>query len=345
MHYFLSAFSNAPALILWLTMAANTCAAPHTLFSRPVSSPDRTRMANVQWDDTGFMGRISIQILDAQERLIHNVELPEINPAPSDLLWLDDEWVMVESALGPQASGLFYAHAPSGRGFLLEIVTRSDAEWDFLVSTNDLVCSASIYNASIGRSCLFPILLHDIPDDASAYFRPPFPAALARASLAFCDYRRESGFLELEIVSDTCVRSDLGALLLARFDQEPELVYYPTGTTIPAEMFSRVQRIPVNDEVRDALECPEDIKVVVRWGEARVGDFVIEGVSSSSPPTTTTLMRGHLDGISNAPLPPPPVLIDDAQTTASPVASVSLSTFSRPILAPIALYTPLHTRS
>lgn len=298
-----------PGVVAFCMAAAVAPAAPRTLYATPVLSPDRTRSANVQWDDAGFMGVITVRVYDTSGTLMHAVSLPEIDPSPVDLLWIDENWVAVESHLGERATGYFYVDARSGRGYLMEIFAlASDEEWEFSVATNDALSSKPVTTVAHGRSSLFPVLLRDAPWESHDYFRPDLPARLASATNAFLEYRKRSGFRQLEVLCEGEVNSELGAVALARFDNCPEVVCFPVSTTVPLEMLSRVQRHPVEIPVLQALERGNETRVRVRWDPSADGSYVVEGVSgwAEDQLTTRVLMRGRFARAQTPLLPAPP---------------------------------------
>lgn len=292
--------AGALALVLWLLAAVPVQAAPRTLYNEPIPSPSREHFANAWWDDTGFIGRIGIRVYNTSGTLLHDVELPEIAPALTDLLWINDDWVAAESTLGEQGTGYFYVHVPTGDGFLLEMVTlRADEEWEFSFALNDSVSSAALPNAAVGRFLLFPLLVPDLPTTSTGFFRPEFPPRLAEAANAFRNFRRCSGFRELQILAGPDIHPDQGALLLVRFDEEPRLVHIPMDTTAPARMLSRVRLEPLNEAVLQALECPEDMDLQVRWNDSPSGGYVVEAVTvreeENTPRSPLPLMRGRME--------------------------------------------------
>ncbi len=291
-----------------LLIAAAATGEPRSLYPQPVSSPDRVMSANVSWDDAGFMGRIAVKVYDSAGRQMHEIALPEIDPKPADLIWLDNVWIAVESILGEGGSGYFYVHAPTGQGCLLEMVeSNPEGEWAFSICVDDGVSSASVPNASDGRKCLFPVLLPDLPTTTGDFFRPDFPPRLLNAAAAFSEFRRQAGFRKIELLAGPDIREGVGAVALLSFDDAPELVYFPVATTCPLEMFSRVRRKCLNDASLQALASLEPTELDVRWGDRSKDAYVIRAVTGRAQdrPATTTLMRGRFPGVHDEPPAPP----------------------------------------
>lgn len=288
-------------LLLFFTLTGPELQAkPLVLEKTPVASPKRQYYANVEWEDVGFIGILRMKIWDQSGHPLRMVELPEINPEPANLLWIDQEWIACESFIGNNGSGFFYVHAPTGRGYLLEIVQpRPNADWLFTVSTNDSVSSEAIPNVSRAHSSLFPVVLRDAPDREVDYFTPAFARSLSEAADAFNEFRRQRRFTEFDLLSDADINPQYGGIVIASVDDFPLVVYFPVDPQMSArQVLQHVRSQPLSEQARKVLEAPDAPEPHVRW--LKDGEFVVEASSSdtstTSPETTASvLMSGRFD--------------------------------------------------
>jgi hypothetical protein len=291
------------AVTLCLSLALEIAAAPKSVEEVPVPSPTGDYSVSLEWEDVGFIGILRMKVLDGG-RLKHVVEMPEIDPQPGNLHWIDDEWAACESYLGPQASGFFYVHAPTGRGYLIEIrVTRAESDWEFSFSSNDRISSQTIDTVSIGHTSLFPVLVRDVPDAEVEFFSVSFCTKVSEAMTAFCDFRVKEGFRDMEILSDADIRQNLGALVMARVDGRYEVLYFPVNASSPREMLAKTRRQPVAKEAAAILEQPGAAEPVVRWtttdGQYVVGLKSSPASASAKPDSGRILAEGRFQGVSD----------------------------------------------
>ena len=290
----------AAAIVLLSTV---TWAAPKTLEEEIIRSPARNYGVNLEWEDVGYIGILRMKVYRG-DRLKYVVEVPEVDPQPGNLHWLDDEWAACESYLGPLASGFFYVHAPTGKGYLLEIRDAgSDSDWEFSFSCNDRTSSQTIDTVSTGHTSLFPILVRDVPGSEVEFFTPSFCRKVAEAVDAFCDFRRKEGFREIEMLSDADIRQGLGALVIASLDSQYEILYFPAGAASAREMLEKTRRQPVDKETAEAFLRPGAPEPVVRWtttdGDYIIGAKPVFASGAEESATTRILARGRFQGASD----------------------------------------------
>ncbi len=293
-------------LVALAVLGASTArSAPRQLLSDGVRSPDGTYSANVEWDDAGFIGLLKMRILGRDGVTRRLVQVPEINPSPANLMWLDNEWVACDSFIGDNGSGFFYVHAPTGRGYLIEIVApKIEGDWVFAVASTDSPSTGSIGNISRGRSSLFPIQLREVPLSEKEYFTADFCRRVVDAVDAYNAFRRSQKFRQMDILSAADIRPELGAIFLAQVDGRAEAVYFPAGAATPSEMFARVRRVPLPEPIQVLADKPGGADLRVRWEIG--GGFLVESVPApdsgeTGPPRA--LARGKLEGISDKPVP------------------------------------------
>jgi hypothetical protein len=299
--------SRTIAIAAFAGLVAAGFAAPQSLLHEAAPSPDKSLAANVEWDPAGFIGVMRMRIFGPDGKLRRTAEIPEINPSPANLVWLDNEWVACDSFIGDRGSGFFYVHAPTGRGYLLEVsVPKPGADWVVNISSTDPASSASVPMVSRGRSSLFPVLLRTLPDDAPGYFTTEFRQKLTDAVDAFLAWRRDKGFRSLDLISDTDIRPELGALVLARLDDRTEVIYFPAGAESPADMLARARRVPLPDELHRASKADGAPELRVRWGEGAA--FAVETVplDPKTAGNPKLVAQGKLEGVSDKPVPPDP---------------------------------------
>ena len=292
-------------LILFFTLTALSCpkiyAAPRTLLPEPKPSPNGALAANVEWDEAGFIGRLSMRIFNKSGKLLRTVDVPEINPSPANLLWLDDEWVACDSFIGHNGSGFYYVHAPTGKGYLLEIVAPDPrTDWIFTAASSDAVSSASIANISRGRTSLFPILLRSVPDNEAGFFMADFVREVAVAIETYNAYRKQRGITRIDILSDADIETSHGAIFVAQVDGRAEVIYFPAGAESPVEMFNRVKRYPLPANIQAMLKQSPPPDLRVKWqGE---GKFIVQSFAATQEGITSspaTVAQGRLENISD----------------------------------------------
>jgi hypothetical protein len=341
-----TALAMAAAMLLALAPCSHLVAKPQTLADKPIDSPTGEFWVNLEWEDVGFIGILRMKVFGRSGELLRTIEVPEISPDPANLSWIDNEWVGCESYLGTNGSGFFYVHAPSGRGYLVEIVaSRPREDWVFSVATSDPLSSAAISTISRGRSSLFPILLRNAPENEAEYFMPDFCRQLSVAADAYNDFRRRNHIVEIEFLSDADIRSDLGAVCVASVDDHMEVLYFPAGAPTPQDMLSRAKRQRLPSSVGQLLDAPNAPEPTVRWLQG--GEYVVEGAPADGNPTTTSpatmvLARGKFEGVTDVPMPtptPPPaakeksekgkkskkIVPDDEDESGKPGATVSIT--------------------
>ena len=248
-----------------------------------------------------------MQVFSGAGKLLRTVEVPEINPSPANLLWLDDEWVACDSFIGHNGSGFFYVHAPTGKGYLLEIVAPSpDTDWIFSTASNDPVSSATVSNISRGRMSLFPIQLRNVPDKEAAFFSAEFVRDVTVAIETYNAYRKQRGIRHIEILSDADIKTQYGAIFVAMVDGRAEVVYFPAGTETPVEMFNRVKRYPLPQNIQLMLKQSPPPDLRARW--LKDGEFVVESftVPAGTAPlaASTPVAKGRLENVSDKPYAP-----------------------------------------
>ncbi len=303
-------------LCLFHTMGG---AAPQLLQKDPVRSPDRKFAANVEWDDVGFIGLLRMIITRPDGGPLFSVELPEINPSPANLAWINNDWVACESFLGDKGSAFFYVHIPTRRGYLVEIIApRPDADWVVNFATNDAVSTAAIHTISRQRSSLFPILLRGLPTEGADYYLTDFCESLRDTVDAYSNFRKRENFRELEFLSAAYYRTSVGAVVLATLDERPHVVYFPIATTAPKEMLSRVKRHPLPTEVEDAFAQIGAPAPRVRW-VSDSGEYEIYGTNDDGQ-STGPVTRGRFENVQDNDFVP-----DAEEQIGSPAAAVKIS--------------------
>ncbi|MGI8908726.1 MAG: hypothetical protein ACR2IE_19820 [Candidatus Sumerlaeaceae bacterium] len=286
------------AVLLPVSPAAAT---PKVLEPAAIASPGRQHKANVEWEDIGFIGVIRMNLFHPNGDPHFSVELPEINPSPANLIWIDEEWIACESFIGDNGSGFFYVHVPTRRGYLIDIIApRPDADWVFNFSTTDSVSTAAIRTVSKDRDSLFPILLRDLPTEGPDYFTTEFCNELREAVDGYTAYRKKEILRTVEFLSGVDIRTSAGAITVASFDNVPSVAYFPLGTTTTAEMLQRFQRQPLPDEAQKLLNGVGAPVPRVRWVDDR-GSFRVDAVSADDPTSVIELMAARFDDVHDKP--------------------------------------------
>lgn len=240
--------------------------------------PDGKLAANVEWETLGQVGVLRMKIFDASARSVGKVEVPQVRPEPADLTWLDNRWVMCESFMGERASGFFYVDAQSLRGYLLEIYSvKGQGSWEFDVSYSDRDSSFSVSNASIGRTCLFPIVLGPVPNREEEYFRVEFCQRFTAAVDAFRSWMQEKKWQTFDVIGQPAIREGTGGLALCSHDEKLALVYFSLRADSPQNILRTARFLPLPPEVVTRLSA-DKTNVVLSWGEK--GDFTIRRRSS-----------------------------------------------------------------
>ena len=293
------------ACLVALVIPSVLFGAARVLETRPVPSPDKRFLANVEWDDVGFIGLLRMRVYLPNGDPYVTVELPEINPSPANLAWLNDEWVSCESFIGDRGSGFFYVHVPSKRAYLIEIVApKPESDWILSFTTNDSVSSAAIRTISRGRDSLFPILLRDLPTDGADYFDAEFAENLRASVDQFSQYRKQAKFRKFELLSDADIHTSVGAVTVANFDGQADVVYFPAGTTTPLEMLAKVKRQPLSAASQLLINGINPPTPEPRWKDAS-GAFQIRGTYRDESTAPLMLMTGEFLNVSDHPFTPP----------------------------------------
>ncbi len=268
------------------------------LLSTPLLSPDAKYAANVEWQTLSQVGLLRMRLYTKDLRLLASIEVPQVRPNPADLTWLDSRWVMCESFLGERASAFYYVDAERRRGYLLEIYAlRKEGPWTFDVAYTDPMTSFTVNNASVGRMCLFPIILGAAPLDEESYFTLEFCQKFAQAVDAFRDWKKSQRWKRFDVIGETAVRVGTGGLALCLRDGQPCLVYFRLGSRTPQECLQSSQLINLPTEVREVLLNDAD-KAVVAWG---VGTSFRVGVragahKNNAKPELRILYEGTIAG-------------------------------------------------
>jgi hypothetical protein len=274
---------------------------PKVLEPSALSSPSRRCKANVEWEDIGFIGVIRMNLYHPNGDPWFSVELPEINPSPANLMWIDDEWIGCESFLGDRGSGFFYVHVPTQRGYLVDIIApRPDADWVLNFSTNDRISTSSIRTISRDRDSLFPILLRDLPTEGPDYFTTDFCNDVRDAVDAYTSWRKKEKIRDMEFLGEADLRTSVGVLTVATIDQVPSAVYFPAGTTTTADMLDRVRHMPLPAAAQHLLLGVDAPIPRPKWTDNK-GAFVIEAVDTDTPTSVTILMNGKFDNVHDEP--------------------------------------------
>lgn len=323
-------FGAARIGILVLTavcLTAPLSAKPRLFSAQPLDSPSREYKALAESEDVGSVGILRVRLYNRIGDPVASIEVPEINPEPVNLKWIDNNWVICESYLGEKGGGFLYVNAPARKGYLLEIVEpRPNADWIFTIESNDTLTSSPVNSVSQGRNSLFPILLRDAPQDIQAYYSVAMANSLSRAVEAYHAFLRRSNISELELLSDADIRPSLGAVLALNINGVPEIVYFPAGAPTPEDMFARVKRASLPEDLHRKLDLPDAPEIRVRWAE---GDrYVVEQVPDNSDDATSGVVvaQGAFPGVTDAPFVAPrttPVPGQPAAVTPSPTASPS----------------------
>jgi hypothetical protein len=285
-------WSGALALLM---IASSAWPTTKVLQQAALASPHKRYAANVEWDDTGFIGFLRMRIYLPNGDPYFSVDLPEINPSPANLMWIDEEWVACESFIGDRGSGFCYVHVPSRRGYLIEIIApRPDVDWVVNYSTNDVVSSAAIRSLCKDRDSLFPILLRDLPTEGPDYFTSEFCNTLREAVDAYSAFRAKEKIKTLELLSDADIRTTVGAIAIASADNVPSVIYFPTGTTTPREMLERSRRERLPETAQRLLNGVDPPIPKAKWMDDR-GSFIVEATDADNATSVSVLMRGKFE--------------------------------------------------
>jgi hypothetical protein len=309
------------AALCWTWAPADSWARANILRETPVASPNKTHAVNVEWEDVGFLGVIRMVVTGRDAKSSFSVEVPEVNPQPASLQWLDDDWAACASFLGPKAAAFFYVHVPTRKGYLIEIFeSASGQDWQFAFATNDTISSASIATFSMGRDSVFPIVLRDLPDTEDEYFSVDFAVRLHAAIEPFLAFRRKKGFRELDLLCEPAVNPHWGAVAAVTLDGKPEIIWFPAGESTTEQLLERLkqQRIPEQQAVLLTPEVGAAPTIRARWTQTR-GEYRIE----VDPPATSRrkrlVLEGRFDGVEDRPYLSRRIADDpDAATTETP---------------------------
>ena len=284
-----------------LLSAMHLLATPKVLEPSALASPNHHYKANVEWEDIGFIGVIRMNLYHPNGDPYFSVELPEINPSPANLIWINDDWIACESFLGDRGSGFFYVHVPTQRGYLVDIIApRPDADWVLNFSTNDRVSTAAIRTLSQDRDSVFPILMRDLPTEGPDYFTSDFCDDLREEVEAYTAWRKQQKISVLEVLSPADIRTSSGAVVVGTVDNIPNAIYFPAGTTGTAEMLERCQRKPLPEEAQRLLTGLDAPAVRVKWTDDK-GGFRVEAVDADNASSTSVLMNDKFDHVHDEP--------------------------------------------
>ena len=287
------------ALVLIGTIVMFACRAypaPQALMETAVESPHLTYAANVEWDDAGFIGRIKMLIYTRGVNPTATVELPQMNPSPANLTWINEVWVACESFIAEQGAAFFYMDVPRSKGYLIEIMAPEEREdWIISFTTNDSISSDSVSVLSSGRSSLFPILMRDLPENGDAYVTTDFAFLLADAVDGFTQWRKNQKFKNLSFISKPAESEKLGQLVLGDFDGSAEIIYYPQGTTTTREMLALTKRQKLPETVQNIIVGIDPPDVSVKWTDDNGGFQVVASRDNAS--STTVLVEGKFEGV------------------------------------------------
>ncbi|MCX7717785.1 MAG: hypothetical protein N2111_05185 [Candidatus Sumerlaeaceae bacterium] len=299
----LRAAVGALALIGLFLAESTAIARANVLREAPVPSPDKAHAANVEWEDVGFLGVIRMVIGGRDGKPAFHVEVPEVNPQPASLQWLDNDWVACASFLGPKAGAFFYVHVPSRRGYLIEIFESSSGNmWQFGFATNDDLSSATIATYSSGRDSVFPIVLRDPPETEAEYFTVQFAARLRAAIEPYLAFRRKHGFRELDLLCEPAVKPEWGAVVAVALDGKPELIWFPAGATSTDDLLARVKRqaIPRDQAVLLTPESGAAPVIRAQW-LPKQGEYRIEVEPPASSRRKRLVLEGRFEGVQDRP--------------------------------------------
>lgn len=276
------------------------------LLSTPLLSPDGKYAANVEWQSLSQVGVLRMRLYTKDFRPVASIEVPQVRPNPGDLTWLDSRWVMCESFLGERASAFYYVDVERRSGYLLEIYAlRKERPWAFDVAYADPLTSFTINNASIGRMCLFPIVLGAVPVDEESYFTVEFCQKFVQAVDAFRDWKKSHGWKQFDVLGAAAVRVGTGGLALCVKDGQPYVAYFRLGGSSPRECLqscqlvslpSAVQHVILRDPGQTVVEWSQgtSFRVVLRSGELEKQPksemrILYEGRIADATDTTVTL--------------------------------------------------------
>lgn len=297
------------SFLLFLTALSATSpaiAAPQILEQKPIDSPDKSYSANIEWDDAGFLGRIKMMIYTGGSTPRKSVELPQMKPAPANLTWISENFVGCESFIATEGGSFFYMDVERTRGYIIEMFAPvKDGDWIVSYTTNDDVSSDSISTISAGHSSLFPILLRELPTEGEYYFTPDFVFLLADAVDAFTQWRKEEGFHQLKFLSKPSADPGRGALVLAAFDDEAEIVYYPQGTTTTREMLALTQRHPLPENLQTRLQGIDPPTLKVEWLPDGTDFHIVATDAGTTDTHVQEVLRGRIEGAKDAPFTGP----------------------------------------
>lgn len=291
-------------LTLW---TAGTTAAPQMLMEAPLESPEGTYSANVEWDAAGFIGRIRMMAWTSGDKPVAVAELPQIKPAPANLTWITENWFACESFVAEDGAAFCYMNVPRKRAYMLEIFAPDERD-DWLISytTNDSLSSDTIHTVSAGHSSLFPILLRDLPREGLGYLSADFTLLLSDAVDSFVDWRKKEGFREIQNMSKVSEDAELGRLILATVDGQAELIYFPGGTTTTREMLALTKRKALPQDVQALVKGIDPPTLTPEWTD-KEGSFRIVASWEDRPSSSTEIVAGRFEGVSDAPYTGPGV--------------------------------------
>ncbi|MGC8739885.1 MAG: hypothetical protein ACP5QZ_12690 [Candidatus Sumerlaeaceae bacterium] len=296
--------SYVVAIAAWFVTWATSTFAVEQLLPKPERSPDGKLGANVEWETLGQVGVLRIKIFDANDRVVGSIEVPQVRPDPADLTWLDQRWVMCESFLGERASGFYYVDALSMRGYLLEIYAlQGKPNWDFDVTYADRETSFSVSNVSIGRTCLFPVVLGALPVQEDQYFRLEFCQRFVAAVDAYRLWLREEKWRTFDVFGEAAIRSGTGGLALCSHDGQLALVYFSLRAEEPLKILKAARLLPLPAELAAKL-ASDKTNVVVAWEEN--GRFTVRRRTAGDLLTTgsreSVLYSGTVEGATDVPV-------------------------------------------
>lgn len=287
-------------LLVFIVCVASVQAAPQMLLKDPLESPYGKYAANVQWDAAGYIGRIRMLVYGSGEKPIAVGELPQIKPSPANLTWISEDWFACESFVAESGASFCYMNVPRKRAYMIEIFApKDDGDWLISYSSSAAKSNDSIQTISSGHSSLFPILLRDLPDSGLGYLSADFPILLSDAVDSFVEWRTKQGFKEMKFLSKVGENPKLGRLLIASFDEQVDMVYFPQGTTSTREMLALTKRKALPDDVQKMMNGINPPTLSIDWTDDK-GGFHVLAHRDDQTTGPTELVAGRLEGISDS---------------------------------------------
>ncbi len=308
-------------LLVFLEMQPRAShAAPQMLLESPLESPEGNHAANVEWDAAGFIGRIRMKVYPPRSNTASvTAELPQIKPAPANLTWINEDWFACESFVAEDGAAFCYMSVPRQRAYLIEIFApKEQQDWVISYTTNDSISSDTIQTVSQGHSSLFPILLRELPREGLPYLSPDFAVLLSDGIESFTEWRKKENFREIKHMSPIAEKPELGRLIVATVDDHAEIIYFPGGTTTTREMLALTKRQALPDNIQQRIAGVDPPDLVPEWTDDS-GAFRILATWPDRPTSTTEVLTGRFEGISDSPYTGPGIseLIAPARSSSS----------------------------